>query len=182
MRLRSVFHIELWRVDGCQLRCLFAHLQALRPKMVLHYRIACGRTVPRLRSPRHKRGVRRRLIARVSPERFGRMSDEGKLLTLTQKLLDSVASNDFSTYALLCAEDMTCFEPEAKGTLVQGQGFHKWYFDQHSNSTQPAKQNMCHPKVIFTPSVKFCTLCLCRPGPDVGSGGGCGDVYSFTAG
>ena len=111
----------------------------------------CSR-VPRVRLHRSYPpfpSLRRHSRRLFASDRVDNMSDEAKLLTLTRKLLHSIAESDFSTYALLCSEDMTCFEPETKGTLVEGQDFHKWYFDQHGNSSRtPPKQNMCQPKVV----------------------------------
>ena len=52
-----------------------------------------------------------------------------ELLALTQKLLDSITQGDWKTYAELCDESLTCFEPEAPGQLVQGLSFHRFYFD-----------------------------------------------------
>ena len=51
------------------------------------------------------------------------------LLQRTQELLDAIADGDWPTYAELCAEDLTAFEPEARGQRVEGLGFHKFYFD-----------------------------------------------------
>lgn len=54
---------------------------------------------------------------------------ESELLDLTRKLLDAIVSGDWKTYAALCDEGITCFEPEAGGHLVAGLPFHKFYFD-----------------------------------------------------
>jgi calcium/calmodulin-dependent protein kinase (CaM kinase) II len=51
------------------------------------------------------------------------------VLALTRRLLDAVAAADWKTYKDLVADDITCFEPEAKGQLVEGLPFHKFYFD-----------------------------------------------------
>jgi len=45
------------------------------------------------------------------------------------QLLKAIVSGDYGTYSKLCSQDITCFEPETKGHLVQGQAFHKYYFD-----------------------------------------------------
>mmetsp|Transcript_18790 Transcript_18790/g.28139 ORF Transcript_18790/g.28139 Transcript_18790/m.28139 type:complete len:139 (-) Transcript_18790:9-425(-) len=57
------------------------------------------------------------------------MGAQDEILKLNQELLDSIASGNFSKYNSLCASDLTCFEPETAGVLVQGISFHKYYFD-----------------------------------------------------
>lgn len=56
-------------------------------------------------------------------------TNDKDILALNQKLLNSIASGDFSIYQSLNADDVTCFEPETTGMLVQGLPFHKYYFD-----------------------------------------------------
>lgn len=51
------------------------------------------------------------------------------LLAMNQSLLDSIASCDYDVYSKLCAEDMSCMEPESNQNVVIGKGFHKYYFD-----------------------------------------------------
>lgn len=58
-----------------------------------------------------------------------RMTDSELLVGLQQKLLDAVASTDWEMYQELCDPSLTAFEPEAKGHLVEGLDFHKFYFD-----------------------------------------------------
>jgi len=73
---------------------------------------------------------------------------EREILSLTHALLQAIAAGDWPTYATLCAEDMTCFEPEAKGHLVKGLAFHKFYFD---NGNALGKT---HASTISQPSVR----------------------------
>jgi calcium/calmodulin-dependent protein kinase (CaM kinase) II len=66
------------------------------------------------------------------PSRFleARMSDPtNELLSLTQRLLDSISNGDWNTYQELCDPSLTAFEPEAPGQLVEGLPFHRFYFD-----------------------------------------------------
>ena len=51
-----------------------------------------------------------------------------ELLDLNQKLLESIARADWTTYQELCDPSLTAFEPEAKGQLVEGLPFHEFYF------------------------------------------------------
>lgn len=52
-----------------------------------------------------------------------------ELLTLTQRLLNAVVAGDWQTYSAYCDPSLTCFEPEARGQLVEGLPFHQFYFD-----------------------------------------------------
>src|SRR5580692_11152721 len=69
------------------------------------------------------------------------MSAEAELLELSRKLLTSIDTGDWTTYASLCDASITCFEPEALGHLIVGLPFHKFYFDLPSTATKPAKQS-----------------------------------------
>ena len=71
---------------------------------------------------------------------------ETELLALNQRLLESIAAGDWSSYAELCHPDLTCFEPEAHGQLVEGLAFHKFYFDLGVSSTQ-RNTTMASPQV-----------------------------------
>ena len=60
------------------------------------------------------------------------------VLDLNRRLLTAVASGDWKTYCQLVAEDITCFEPEAKGQIIEGLPFHKFYFDLAAGKPQGA--------------------------------------------
>ena len=60
------------------------------------------------------------------------------LLALTRKLLESIVSGDWKTYTSLVAYDITCFEPEARGHLVEGLPFHEFYFKLGGSGAKPA--------------------------------------------
>src|SRR4029077_4867021 len=57
------------------------------------------------------------------------MPDQQELLDLNQRLLDSIAQGDWATYQELCDPTLTAFEPEARGQLVEGMDFHRFYFN-----------------------------------------------------
>ncbi len=52
-----------------------------------------------------------------------------ELLELNQRLLDSIAEGDWQTYVELCDPTLSAFEPEARGQLVEGMDFHRFYFE-----------------------------------------------------
>lgn len=52
-----------------------------------------------------------------------------ELLQLNQRLLDSIARADWTTYEELCDPSLSAFEPEARGQLVEGMPFHRFYFN-----------------------------------------------------
>ena len=59
-----------------------------------------------------------------------RPSKTAEILALNQKLLDYISAGDWAGYASLCCPRLTCFEPEARGALVEGLPFHKIYYDR----------------------------------------------------
>ena len=71
-----------------------------------------------------------------------------ELIQLTQRLLDAIAAGDWSTYDELCHSSLTAFEPEARGHLIEGMAFHRFYFDLTS---QPGTVNT----TISSPHVRL---------------------------
>lgn len=69
-----------------------------------------------------------------------------EIIELNQQLLDSIARGDWQTYEDLCDPSITCFEPEARGHLVRGLEFHKFYFDLGA-AEGPRTTTMASPKV-----------------------------------
>lgn len=63
------------------------------------------------------------------------MSDHATLINLTRCLLESITSGNWQAYSDLCDPSLSCFEPEAKGNLVEGMDFHRFYFElDHSGA------------------------------------------------
>jgi calcium/calmodulin-dependent protein kinase (CaM kinase) II len=69
-----------------------------------------------------------------------------ELLSLNQRLLDSITRADWQTYEELCDPSLSAFEPEAAGQLVEGLPFHRFYFDL-GGIKGPHQTTMAAPKV-----------------------------------
>ena len=52
-----------------------------------------------------------------------------EIIEVTKTLLNSIKNGDFESYSQLCDLNLTAFEPETMGTLVEGLDFHKFYFN-----------------------------------------------------
>ncbi len=52
-----------------------------------------------------------------------------EVIQVTQQLLDAVSAADWKTYEQLCDPSLTAYEPEARGQLVEGMDFHRFYFE-----------------------------------------------------
>jgi len=69
-----------------------------------------------------------------------------ELLDLTQQLLDSIALGDWATYEELCDETLSAFESEARGHLVEGMDFHRFYFEL-DRAVHPVNTTIVAPHV-----------------------------------
>jgi len=87
------------------------------------------------------------------------MSDPGEeeLLELNQQLLESIATGDWETYQDLCDPSLTAFEPEARGHLIQGLEFHRFYFELGGSPDTPRTTTMASPKVRLMGDVALVT-------------------------
>ena len=70
------------------------------------------------------------------------------ILGATTRLLKSVESQDFETYKSLCSPNLTAFEPEARGNLVEGLNFHEHYFNLEKGAYE-GTTTISSPKVVF---------------------------------
>ena len=85
-------------------------------------------------------------------------------VALTLELLNSIASGDYETYQRLCATDLTCFEPECEGYLVQGLSFHKFFFELPSSPDKgKAPRDRCDEWCSCTTARRNCGHCQLRP-------------------
>jgi calcium/calmodulin-dependent protein kinase (CaM kinase) II len=58
-----------------------------------------------------------------------------EILAINQAMLESVVNGDWSRYAGFCAADLSCFEAETNGHLVEGLPFHEYYFNLPAGDT-----------------------------------------------
>ena len=72
-----------------------------------------------------------------------------EILTLNRRLLDAITAGDWKVYEDLCDPQLTCFEPEARGHLVEGMKFHRFYFDL-GGFNEPKNTT------VVSPNVRFC--------------------------
>lgn len=93
-----------------------------------------------------------------------------ELLQLNERLLASIAGGDWDAYAELCDPSLTCFEPEARGHLVEGLAFHKFYFDLGSPDG-PRNTTMAGAAVRML-GADAAVVCYTRLVQKLGAGGG----------
>jgi len=69
-----------------------------------------------------------------------------ELLELSARLLAAIGAKDWAAYRELCDPALTAFEPEARGQLVEGLDFHRFYFELPG---EPGASNvsLCSPRV-----------------------------------
>merc|ERR1711953_715016 len=72
---------------------------------------------------------------------------KSEIIRSTELLLEAISSNDFESYARLCDPNMTAFEPEAIGNLVEGLDFHKFYFDNLKSNRNNTNTSILNPHV-----------------------------------
>jgi ketosteroid isomerase-like protein len=75
-----------------------------------------------------------------------------ELIDLSKQLLAAVSAGDWKAYHRLVAEDLTCFEPEARGQLVAGLPFHEFYF---TLPAAPAQDSRPVTVTLASPVVKL---------------------------
>jgi len=69
-----------------------------------------------------------------------------ELIDLTRRLLKSIGEGDWKTYSELCDANITAFEPESAGHLVEGMDFHHFYFSLPASSG-PRNTTLASPHV-----------------------------------
>merc|ERR1719208_608757 len=70
-----------------------------------------------------------------------------EIVRVTECILDAINSGDFETYTKLCDPNITAFEPEALGNLVEGIEFHRFYFDNSVKQSKSSNVTILNPVV-----------------------------------
>ncbi|KHJ45979.1 kinase domain protein [Trichuris suis] len=93
-------------------------------------------------------------VERTSPHRVitptSSTTRKKEIVKLTEALLEAVGRGDYDAYSKMCDPNMTCFEPEGLGNIIEGMDFHKFYFD-HRETFLPAK--MVSKTTLLSPHV-----------------------------
>ena len=63
-----------------------------------------------------------------------------QILDINQTMLNSVVAGDWTTYSSYCSNDISCFEAETEGHLVEGLPFHQYYFNLALGEDAPASE------------------------------------------
>lgn len=74
-------------------------------------------------------------------------SRKQEIIKLTEQLLTAVATGDFESYTKLVDPQLTCFEPETCGNLIEGLDFHRFYFDNGPKSYKSSNMCIMNPHV-----------------------------------
>ena len=67
-----------------------------------------------------------------------------EILAINQAMLESVAAGDWENYSQVCSPEISCFEAESEGHLVEGHAFHRYYFDLASQSPKRTDSRQRH--------------------------------------
>ncbi len=94
---------------------------------------------------------------------------EGEVVAACQKLLACIDARDWKTYAELCDASLTAFEPEARGHLVTGLEFHRFYFDMESPPGARQQSSISSPDVRIAGDVAI--VCYTRLVQSIDSSG-----------
>jgi calcium/calmodulin-dependent protein kinase (CaM kinase) II len=73
-----------------------------------------------------------------------------EIIRLTEQVTAAMMRGDYDTFSKLVDPQMTCFEPESHGNLVEGLVFHKFYFDNVlSKNSKTINTFILRPHVHF---------------------------------
>lgn len=80
--------------------------------------------------------------------------NDQQIISLNQEMLESVCRGHWGLYQKHCHADLTCFEAETSGHLVEGLAFHQFYFPEpvqqstdQTDTPDPVTVTMARPHV-----------------------------------
>mmetsp|Transcript_62679 Transcript_62679/g.130044 ORF Transcript_62679/g.130044 Transcript_62679/m.130044 type:complete len:144 (+) Transcript_62679:65-496(+) len=81
---------------------------------------------------------------------------DDEMLSLNALLMQAVGEGNYGFYELACDKKLSCFEPEAKGHLVTGLNFHKYYFDLKEQMTkEETASKLTTQSTMSSPSITW---------------------------
>ncbi|XP_022253438.1 calcium/calmodulin-dependent protein kinase type II alpha chain-like [Limulus polyphemus] len=87
------------------------------------------------------RAIRINKVGSIDPHK-------SEIIKITELLIEAINNGDFESYTKYCDPQITAFEPEALGNLVEGVDFHKFYFNSVSG-----KNNKHINTTVLNPTV-----------------------------
>jgi len=72
---------------------------------------------------------------------------KSEIVRLTEQILDAINTGDFDSYTKLSDPNLTAFEPEALGNLVEGIDFHRFYFDHLLKQSKQSNITILNPHI-----------------------------------
>mmetsp|Transcript_39441 Transcript_39441/g.85078 ORF Transcript_39441/g.85078 Transcript_39441/m.85078 type:complete len:146 (+) Transcript_39441:64-501(+) len=81
--------------------------------------------------------------------------EDEEMLRMNKALMDLIMDGDFESYKVMCDEQLTCYEPEAKGHLLKGLDFHKYYFDLMQGQSDSAGKKEVRQTTMVAPNITW---------------------------
>ncbi|KAK9696435.1 Calcium/calmodulin dependent protein kinase II association domain [Popillia japonica] len=70
-----------------------------------------------------------------------------EVISMTERIIESIGAGDFDAYKKLCDANLTAFEPESMGNLIEGIDYHKYAFDNVISKRKHMKIRVINPTV-----------------------------------
>lgn len=70
-----------------------------------------------------------------------------EIIGLTERIIECIGNGDFDSYKKICDVNMSAFEPESMGNLIEGIDYHKYAFDNLIGKRKHIKIRVINPSV-----------------------------------
>lgn len=80
---------------------------------------------------------------------------DAEILAINQSMLEGVLRGDWNSYAAHCSDDISCFEAETNGVLVEGKAFHRFYFADDDGSNTGSSAPPSAQVIMARPHVRW---------------------------